>query len=176
MKKLFLNLTFLSLVGAFAVFLTNCSKDKESSSQLVGNWNVTSIDYDAFVGSMTVEEYYLNELGLSQQLTDLAMAMFDDEVRSYLESTLIEFYSDYWYWTNIGDPAGDEGTWEINDSETLIILDKGTIWETPVIVHSLTSTNLNITFTMVEDIDLDDDAQTPDVTVTFDITMALTRQ
>jgi len=179
MKKLFLNLAFLSIIGSLFIFLSNCSEDKESSSQIVGIWNVTSIDYDAFVGGvagMTVEDYYLNELGLSQQLTDIAMAMFDDEVRSYLESTMIEFEADYWYWTNIGDPAGDEGTWSINDSETTIILDEGTIWETPVTVNSLSSTSLNISFIMVEDIDLDDDAETDDEEVTFDITMSLTKQ
>ena len=179
MKKLFLKLTFLCLIGPLFIFLSNCSKDKESSSQIVGIWNVTSIDYDAFVGGvsgMTVEDYYLNELGLSQVATDIAMAIFDDEVRFYLESTMIEFEADYWYWTNIGDPAGDDGSWEINDNETMIILDKGTIWETPITVNSLSGTSLNITFTMMEDIDLDDDTENEDEEVTFVITMSLTRQ
>jgi len=175
MKKLVSNLGFLFFIYSICFFLTNCSEEKTSSSALVGTWNVTNVEYDAYVGSMTVEDYYLNELGLSQQLTDIAMSMFNDEAKSYLESTLIEFEADYWYWTNIGDPAGDEGNWSINDNETLIILDEGTIWETPITVHSLTSTSLNISFTMVEEIDLDDDAQTPDVEVTFDITLTLTK-
>ena len=143
MKKLLSNLFFLCIIGSLFIFLSNCSEDKESSSQIVGIWNVTSIDYDAFVdgvGGMTVEQYYLNVLGWTQQETDLAMAMFDDEVRSYLESTMIEFEADYWYWTNIGDIAGDDGSWSINDSESMIILDEGTIWETPITVNSLTGT------------------------------------
>jgi hypothetical protein len=176
MKKLFINLTFLSAIVAFFLFLSNCSEDKESSSQIVGIWNVTSVDFDAFVGNMTLEDYYLNELGWTQQETDIAMAMFDDDIRFYLESTMIEFESDYWYWTNIGDPAGDDGSWSINDSETLIILDEGTIWETQVIVNSLSSTSLNISFTMTEEMDLDDDFETDDVEVTFDMTMSLTKQ
>lgn len=174
MKNLLSNLGFLFFIYSFGFFLSNCSEEKTSSSALVGMWNVTNVEYDAYVGSMTVEDYYLNELELTPQQTAIAMSIFNDEADSYLENTLIEFEADYWYWTNIGNPAGDEGNWSINDSETLIILDEGTIWETPITVHSLTSTSLNISFTMVEEIDLDD-AQTPDVEVSFDITMTLTK-
>jgi len=176
MKKLSLNLAFLSTIVALFFFLSNCGEDKESSSQIVGIWNVTSVDFDAFVGNMTLEDYYLNEIGLTQEKTDIALANFEDEVKSYMESTMIEFESDYWYWTNIGDIAGDDGSWSINDSETLIILDEGTIWETHITVNSLTSTSLNISFTMTEDMDLDDDFETDDVEVTFEMTMSLTKQ
>ena len=175
MKKLLSNLVFLSILGSLFIFLSNCSEEKISSSNLVGVWNVTNVEYDSYVGSMTVEEYYLNELGLTAQLTAIAMSFFNDEVESYLSSTLIEFEADFWYWTNIGDPAGDEGTWSINDNETIIMLDEGTIWENPITVNSLTNTSLNISFTMEEEVDLDDDELSPDVTVTIDITMTLSK-
>jgi hypothetical protein len=175
MKKLFSNLAFLSILGSLLIFLSNCNEEKTSNSTLVGVWDVTNVEYDSYIGSMTVEEYYLNELGLTPQQTAIAMSLFNDEVTSYLSSTLIEFEADFWYWTNIGDPAGDEGTWSINDSETVIILDEGTIWENPITVNSLTSTSLNISFTMEEEVDLDDDPQTPDVMVTFDIAMTLSK-
>ncbi len=172
MKKLFLNSLFLLILIASLVFYSNCEEEK-SDSNLVGVWNVTNVEYDAYVGSMTVEAYYLNELGLTPEETADAMVMFHDEVDYYLESTMIEFEADYWYWTNIASPAGDDGMWSINASETMIVLDEGTIWETPITVNSLTSSSLNISFTMEQDMDLDADAQTPDVTVTFDMTMTL---
>jgi len=168
-------LTYLCIIGTLIVF-TNCNEEeRKSKSNLVGTWIVTTADYDAYVGSMTVEEYYLNQLGYTQAQTDIAMTLFDDEVTMYLESSKIEFESTHDYWTNIASPAGDDGMWSINDSETMIILDEGTIWETPVTVHTLTSTSLNISFSMVEELDLDEDPETEDVTVTFDITLALTK-
>ena len=124
---------------------------------------------------MTVEDYFLNELGLTPQETVIALKNFNDGVDAYLESTLIEFEADFYYWTNISDPAGDEGEWSINANETLIILDQGTIWENSITVNSLTNDSLNISFTMEDDIDLDEDPQTPDVTVTFNMTMQLTK-
>jgi len=175
MKKLLSNLVLLFILSSFLIYLSNCSEEKTSSSNIVGVWNVTNVDYDAFVDNMTVEDYYLNELEFTPQETAIAVALFYDEVDSYLESTMIEFEPDFWYWTNIGDPAGDDGEWSINDNETLIMLDEGTIWETPITVNSLTSTSLNISFIMEEEIDLDDDSQTPDAMVTFDMTMSLTK-
>lgn len=175
MEKLLSHLTSLFLIGAFSLFFTNCSEEGKSDSDLVGTWNVTNVDYDAYVGSMTVEDYYLNDLGLTPEQTEIAMAMFHDEVDHYLESTMIEFEADFYYWTNIIDPAGDDGMWSINGSETLIILDQGTIWETPITVNSLSSSSLNISFTMEDEIDIDDDQQTPDELVTFEMTMALAK-
>ena len=175
MKKLLSNLTYILLVGTFFLFLMNCSEEGKSDSDLVGFWNVTNVEYDAFVGSMTVENYFLNELGLSQQEAAIALKNFNDRIEAYLESTSIEFEADFYYWTNIGDIAGDEGEWSINSSETLIILDQGTIWETSITVNSLSSSSLNISFTMDDDIDLDEDVQTPDVEVTFNMAMQLSK-
>ena len=111
MKKLLSNLTYLLLVGTFFLFLMNCSEEGKSDSDLVGFWNVTNVEYDAYVESMTVENYFMNELGLTPQETAIALKNFNDGVDAYLESTLIEFEADFYYWTNIGDPAGDEGEW-----------------------------------------------------------------
>ena len=175
MKKFLSHTTYLLFVGIFFLFLVNCSEEGKSDSALVGIWNVTNVEYDAYVGSMTVENYFLNELGLTQQETAVALKNFNDLVEAYLESSLIEFEADFYYWTNIGDPAGDEGEWSVNASETMITLDAGTIWETKITVNSLTSSSLNISFTMEDDIDLDSDPQTADVEVTFDITMQLSK-
>ena len=175
MKKLISNLAILFFTGSLFVILSNCSEEKKSNSNLVGFWNVTNVEFDAYVGSMKVEDYFLNELGLTPQETVIALKNFNDGVDAYLESTLIEFEADFYYWTNISDPAGDEGEWSINANETLIILDQGTIWENSITVNSLTNDSLNISFTMEDDIDLDEDPQTPDVTVTFNMTMQLTK-
>ena len=175
MKKLLSKLAYLFFIAPCLFFLANCNEEGKSDSDLVGIWTVTNADYDAFVGNMTVEDYYLNELGLTPQLTAIAMTMFYDEADSYLESSMIEFEADFYYWTNISDPAGDDGMWSINASETMIILDEGTIWETPITVNSLTSNSLNISFTMEEEIDLDDEPQTPEEAVTFDLTLTLVK-
>ena len=175
MKKLLSNPTFLFIIGSFFFFLTSCNEEGKSDSDIVGIWTVTNVDYDAYVESMTVENYFLNELGLTPQETAIALKNFNDGVDAYLESTLIEFEADFYYWTNIGDPAGDEGEWSINANETIIILDQGTIWENSIAVNSLSSNSLNISFTMEDDIDLDEDPQTPDVTVTFEMTMQLSK-
>ena len=46
-----------------------------------------------------------------------------------------------------------------------------------VTVNSLTSSTLNISFIMEEEVDLDDDPETPDVTVTFNqMTLSLSKQ
>lgn len=175
MKKLILNLMHLLLTGAMYITLTSCNGDKTSNSILVGTWNVTNVTYEANVGSLTIYEYYLNQLGYTPDAATLAVTQFDDNVKAYLESTLIEFDAEYWYWTNIGDTAGDEGTWSINEPETIITLDEGTQWETTVSVHSLTESSLKISFTMTDAYDLDDDSLTPDVEVTFNMTMNLTK-
>lgn len=175
MKKLLSNLAFLFIIGSLIIFLSNCDKEKTSNSKLVGTWNVNNVEYDAYVGSMTLEEYYLDELGFKPEETAIALALFYDRVNNYLESTLIEFEADFWYWTNISDIAGDEGTWSINDNETLIILDEGTIWKTPITVNSISNSALNISFTLEDEFDLDDDPSTPDVTVNFDMTMTLAK-
>ena len=69
MKKIISNLTSLFIIGVFFLFLTNCSEEGKSDSDLVGIWNVTNVDYDASVGNMTVEDYYLNELELTPEET-----------------------------------------------------------------------------------------------------------
>ena len=120
-----------------------------------------------------MEDYFQQDMGLTPEETTQAMLEMDQEVDFYLMNTIIEFESDYYYWTNIGDPAGDDGEWSINASETVITLDAGTIWETKVTVNSLTTSMLKISFEMEEDIDLDDDPQTPEVTIDFDVRATL---
>lgn len=159
MKKLISTLSFLCIIASLIISISSCDKEKTSNSNLVGFWNVNNVTYDAFVGSMTLEEYYLDELGFTPEETAIAMTLFYDLVDNYLESTLIEFEADFYYWTNIGDPAGDEGEWSINANETIIILDQGSIWENSITVNSLTSNSLNISFTMEDEFDLDDEPQ-----------------
>ena len=172
MKAFLIPITLTLGMAFLLIFPSSCSEETSSSS-LVGLWTVTSVDYDAFVDGKSMQDYFQQDMGLTQEETAQAMVMMDQEVDFYLMNTIIEFESDYYYWTNIGDPAGDDGEWSINASETVITLDAGTIWETQVTVNSMTSNTLKISFEMEEEIDVDYDPETPDVPVDFDVRATL---
>ncbi|MCG2589071.1 lipocalin family protein [Rhodohalobacter sulfatireducens] len=166
-------LTPLILIGSLTFLLSDCSSTKESNSKIVGEWEVTDVEYDAFVGNVTIEQYLL-DVGYSEQEADESLSYFHNYYHDMLNGS-IEFDAEYWYWTNIGPTGYEEGEWTIKNNDSIIILDEGTQWETVINIHSLTTNRLIIEFEMEVEEELDPGYEPPAEIVRLHVRLNLSK-
>jgi hypothetical protein len=131
--------TLLLLVSVF--ILTSCEKDEESKEdQLIGKWNITSVETVITINGKDIIDYFMEDLGLSQSEAEEFAEWFTFDITG-----TIEIKSDGTYET-VFDGETDSGTWELVDNT--LTLDKGTNDEVEVEIISITSSKL--VFEMVE--------------------------
>ena len=129
--------TLLLLVSIFV--LTSCEKDEDNKKDdLIGKWNITSVESEITINGVNIIDYLMDELGLSQSEAEEFAEMFMFDVTG-----TIEFNSDGTYETII-DGESESGTWELIDNT--LILDKGTESEMEFEIISISSSKLVIEF------------------------------
>ena len=177
MKKSLTAEKLIMYFGLLFAFLAGCNDDdddvRDAESRLIGVWTVTDSDFDASVDGQPVITYFMNEGGLSAEDATIAIALFETLIKTSLTGT-VEFQDDHTFIANFGDDP-EEGTWELSSDGANLILDPGGPDEIIMKVNTLTENMLDIDFTQITFEDLDDDPDTPDVEITLDINMELTK-
>ena len=159
--------------------LTSCDEDDDSSGDelsteelLIGTWTVTSIDIQAFVGSQTLVEYLVNELGLSMEEAEAQFDLLVDSLEPDLTGSLTINADNTYESDFVG--GSDMGTWSLSSDEMTLTLLEGS--DTIVItINSISSDRWDATLSDTFQLDLDDDPGTPDVNVTLEANVILTK-
>jgi hypothetical protein len=177
MKKMTPNLRLPVLIGALFILLAGCSSDDGTPapvSDLVGGtWTVSNVDLVYTVGAQSLKDYLVNVEGYTPAEADFAIAFLEVLLLDELDGT-ISFNANNTYNSNFGG-SPDDGTWSLSADGKTLTLDAGTIDEEVVTINSLTSSNCNLTISMDELEDVDDDPSTPDVLIKIEATLTLTK-
>jgi len=178
MKK-FSNIIFRLFIITFLIGLTACTKDDDGDDSnlttrelLIGTWSVTDFDLIVRVGSQSLIEYLIGVEGLSpSEAADLNEA-FEAFLASEVTGTLT-FRSDNTYVSNFGE-GSTSGTWSLSSDEKTLTLKEGTDIIV-IIIDSISATTWRASISESGPEDLDDDPQTPDVLISIEFVLTLTK-
>ena len=142
----------------------SCDMDQGTAELLIGTWTTTEIDINAYVGAQSLEDYLIDELGLSPEEAAAYIAMLVDNLEPELTG-MLTINEDYTY-ESAFDGGTDSGTWELSEDEMTLTLFEGL--DTIVItINSITEDTWYATTSDDFLFDLDGDPATPEVSVTL---------
>lgn len=173
--KTFAFLPFQSPMMILVIFASSCDNgdDQPTTAELlIGTWTTSTIVIDATVGTQSVTDYLINEVGLSPADAAAQYALFEAALQSEVTGSLT-LNTDNTYASSFGG-GSDSGTWSLSSDEKPLTLYEGA--DVIVItINSVSSSTLNAT--LGDDIaqDLDADTGTPDEIVTVEATITLTK-
>lgn len=179
MKK-FSNILYGLFVVAFLVGLTGCNKDDDGDGSsnlttrelLIGTWTVTDFDLEILIGSQSLLDYLIEVEGLSPEEAAAQNAIFEAFLVSEVTGSLT-LKSDNTYVSNFGE-GSTTGTWSLSADEKTLTLVEGE--DTIVItINSITATTLKATISETSQEDLDEDPETPDVIISIEALLTLTK-
>ena len=179
--KNFSNIIIRLFIITLFVGFTGCNKDDDgdnssnltTSELLIGTWSVTDYDLEVLIGSQSLIDYLIEVEGLSPADAAAQNAIFEAFLASEATGTLT-LKSDNTYVSDFGEEGSTSGTWSLSQDEKTLTLTEGT--DTIVItIVSITSKTLKATISEASPEDLDGDPATPDVIISVDITLTLTK-
>jgi hypothetical protein len=177
MGKIQSNLKFLCIIGILSVFISyiGCSNDDEDNkeSQLIGVWTITDADIDATIGGLSIVDYFIDIVGLTQIEAEGIAALFQSMVAPNFTGT-IEIKDDHTYVTTFGGQV-DDGTWSLNSTGDKVTLDAGTVDEMVINIISVTSSTLVTEMETIESVDIDNNPATPDIDVSLSVRLTMTK-
>lgn len=168
MKKLLPSLLLIPVL-----LFTSC-KDNESTppsateEDLIGAWTGAIGDYEIFINDQSLADFFG-----SQQAAEFFLGFLDfseDDITSATGS--VEFLSNNTYIASSPDTPDSEteGTWEIRQNGTVLVLDEGTSNEASLEVVSISESQLVFKLEQSQPTDdLNFDGQDDTVTVTGEI-------
>jgi len=166
MKQLILRSFFLLLISGLA--FSSCKKDSSGDATIVGTWTAGTVTTDIKVGELTLTQYYIDVVGLSEADAATYAALIQGILVQTFTGT-ITIKSDNTYTDNLGGTT-ETGTWSLNSDQTMItITPTGEVPMTFDVVE-LTSSKLIISGTETMPQDLNDDGTDEILTIKIDIT------
>lgn len=164
------------LMAVLFLFVAACSNDDDSgaatSELLIGTWTTSAVDIDATVGSQTLVDYLVDEVGLTPAEAASQQALFLDSLEPEVSGSLT--FNAYNTYTSSFGGGSDSGTWSLSgDGETLTLFE-GTD-DIVVDVQSISPTNFVASLGDSFFVDIDDDPATPDVEVNVVATITMTK-
>ena len=165
MKPLFQKSIFIVLLAGLT--FSSCKKDTKSDP-IVGKWTAGTTTFTAMVGDKTLNQYYVDIMGLSQADADNYTALYQLFLTSAFTGT-ITIKSNNTYTDNLGGTA-DSGTWSLNTDQTELTIVSGTDGPTTLDVVELTSSKLRLHTTEIVQQDLNSDGTDETINVTVDVT------
>ena len=158
----------------FGLVVPACNEDDEMNPSteelLIGKWTTTEIEASAMIGGKTVADYLVDTEGLSPALAAAQEAL----LIAYLERELdvmLTLNADHTYESQFAGGM-DSGTWSLSaDEKTLTLIEGGE--EIIAVINSISETKLEATLSDEIEYDIDNDPNTPDVTIdaSADLTM-----
>lgn len=161
-KRLFLLLVVLTWIGIPA-----CNEDKDdmevnTEELLIGTWVTTDVEVTTLIGGQSVADYLVDTVGLSTAEAAVQEALFHAFLVNELEVTLT-LHEDHTYESEFSGGM-DSGTWSLSaDEKTLTLVEGGEV--IIVTINSISSSVMNATIADEIEFDIDNDSNTPDVTI-----------
>lgn len=165
MKPLFQKSIFLVLLTG--LIFSSCKKDTKSDP-IVGTWTAGATTFTAMVGDKTLNQYYVDVMGLSQADADSYTALYELFLTSAFTGT-ITIKSNNTYTDNLGGTA-DSGTWSLNSDQTELTIVSSTDGPTTLEVIELTSSKLRLHASEIVPQDLNSDGTDELINVSIDVT------
>ena len=179
MKKLS-NTLFRFLIITLVIGLTACSKNDDGDGSnnfstgelLIGTWSVTDFDLNIMIGSRSLIDYLIEVEGLSPADAAAQNAIFEAFLASEVTGTLT-LKADNTYVSNFGD-GSTSGTWSLSSDEKTLTLVEGA--DTIILtINSISAKTMKATISESSLEDMDEDPATPDVPVTIEALLTLTK-
>ncbi len=169
MKTNFSNLKSFALIILTGLILSACSKkDSTPTENIIGTWTAGTYTFDAKVGDLTLTQYFITAMDLTEAEAAQYTALFNLMFQQQFSGT-IQIKSDGTYTSDIGGTT-DSGTWSLSaDGKELTITPTG---EDPMTIDilELTANKLHVQMTQTVEQDLNGDAVSETITVEIDIT------
>ncbi len=161
---LFRILTLVILTGSL---LPSCKKSETPTKDIVGTWTSGTITYTAMVGNEPLNQWLLNDSGLSTVEAQTYAAIFDQATQHALAGT-IEVKKDGTYTSTLGG-SSDSGTWSMSSDGKTLTVDSNSQAPVTLNVVELTSNKLHVTFVETDNSDLNGDGTDEAITINADI-------
>ena len=165
MKLLFLRSFLLVLITG--LILSSCKKDETKTEDIVGTWTTSTSTFSAMVGSQTLTQYFISEMGLSESDAASYTLLFESFIEAAFTGT-ITVKSNGTYTSDLGGTA-DSGTWSLNADQTELTITSGTDGPTTYDVIELTSSKLHLQVSETAPYDLNSDGIDEILTIDVDI-------
>ena len=142
-KRLFWIFTTVAIISVYG-----CSSDDETFTQedLIGIWTITGANAEFLVGEVSLVDYLIAELDLSET----EASNFDAEMSAGMADGFdgtVEFKADNTYVAEFGDDPAETGTWELLDGgKKLKLLETGEDTPNEFDIISLSATTMVIEF------------------------------
>jgi hypothetical protein len=169
MKTKLANFRYLFLVFITGIILSSCSKD-DNTDAIVGTWTAGTSTVSVMVGSQTLVQYALAEMGLTADEAAAFEALVDQSLKQLFTGT-IQIKSDKTYTSNLGGTT-DTGTWSLNSDRTELTINSTTDGPMTYEVIELTSSKLHLHAIETAPYDLNGDDTPETMTVEIDINFA----
>ena len=144
-----------------------CDNEMSTAELLVGTWTPTDINIEASVGTQSVPDYLVNEVGLSPEDAAAQYELLQDEFEAQITEELI-FNADNTY-SSYFNGAYDYGEWSLSEDEKTLSLLEGTIPDIIIItINSISEDTWDATTGGAFLLDLDNNPATPDVLVSVE--------
>ena len=166
MKPLFQKSFFLVLFTG--LIFSSCKKDETKTEDIVGTWTAGTTTFTAMVGDMTLNDYFTDVMGLTQEEADSYTALYEMLLAQAFTGTMT-MKSNNTYTSNLGGTA-DSGTWSLNSDESELTITSSIDGPTTLEVIELTSSKLRLYTSEITQEDLDGDGTDENITVTVDVT------
>lgn len=163
---------YILLLALAMIAFSACNDDDDDSDDmtpelsteelLIGEWETTNVDVSTSIGNQTVAEYLVTEVGLSPLEAEARERLLIDYLKSELNVTLI-MNADHTY-ESMHANGMDSGTWSLSADEKVITL----IEAGEKIVFTIVSISTEVLNAIISDqieYDIDDDENTPDVSI-----------
>lgn len=171
MKTKFITLRNLFPVIVTGLILSSCSKDSSTTpaNDLTGTWTAQSSTFTAKVNGKSLEQYYIDSLGLTYTEAQQAVIMFNSIMQQTFTGT-IQLKSDHTYIDNMGGD-NETGTWSLSSDNKKLTISPNSGTPTTLDVIELTSSKLHLTGTETETEDLNGDSAPETIVVNIDLTL-----
>ena len=166
MKPLFQKSFFLVLLTG--LIFSSCKKDETKTEDIVGTWTAGTTTFTAMVGDMTLNDYFIDVMGLTQEEADSYTALYEMILEQAFTGTMT-MKSNNTYTSNLGGTA-DSGTWSLNSDESELTITSTIDGPTTLDVIELTSSKLRLQTSEITQEDLNMDGTDENITVTVDVT------
>ena len=177
MKKVnFAKLLSLLALVVSVCFFSSCEKDDDGdagvdAASIIGAWTSTGTVVDITINDVSIIDFFMEELGLSEAEAEEFSSLFEDEMD--MEGT-VEFKEDGEFATNWEGDAPESGTWALSNENTILTIaidgeDENMVFD----VITLTSSLLTIEQTQTELEDMDQDGT--DETMKMKMTMSFSK-
>lgn len=170
------NLLWL-LLAAILFSIPGCNNDDEVVDQnrlIVGLWESTEVRMTFTVGQLTLQQYYIDELGLTEEESDEVVQLYGNNFASGLIG-FIEFKEDKTFSSTLGSNV-ETGTWWILNDTSLKLTEVSMADQVDLTIVSLDASKLILGFEDTNSDDINEDGMDEIILIQIELVLDKTTQ